>query len=276
MTVKICSIDIADIYFFLLSIVSHYEYIVHVTLINCRRAMKDFLHFLHILHLFLPVGNAQSWRYDRVDLTSSDVALICSIRLCGVPLIRGTSLTGASIHASSLRGKRASARLLSSLPHYSIMMACGVCRTPSALPSQRRPSALLLSSPLFLLFFLFLALLTSSFLSPPAVLFSGIFLPHPFSPSHSSVDPSWFMFLQLPPYGESTERHAYTSLWRWRAWYYALEPIHILAKYTRAREREREKKRKGEGGREKVRWRENVTKGREMKRTSDEEVQKME
>lgn len=31
------------------------------------------------------------------------------------------------------RGKGAFARLLSSLPHYSIMMACGVCRTPFAL-----------------------------------------------------------------------------------------------------------------------------------------------
>lgn len=40
------------------------------------------------------------------------------------------------------RGKGAFARLLSSLPHYSIMMACGVCRTPFALIAPA-PSPLL-------------------------------------------------------------------------------------------------------------------------------------
>lgn len=60
------------------------------------------------------------------------------------------------------RGKGAFARLLSSLPHYSIMMACGVCRTPFALiapaPSPllahaSSPHALLPSPPQLLFLF---------------------------------------------------------------------------------------------------------------------------
>lgn len=72
------------------------------------------------------------------DLTSSDVALICSIqpRRSYARARPRTALTGASIHGRLARKKSLCARLLSSLPHYSIMMACGVCRTPSALPFQ--------------------------------------------------------------------------------------------------------------------------------------------
>lgn len=77
------------------------------------------------------------------------------------------------------RGKGAFARLLSSLPHYSIMMACGVCRTPFALiapaPSPllahaSSPHALLPSPPQLLFLF---------FSSPSfdLLLFSAIFPP---------------------------------------------------------------------------------------------------
>lgn len=63
-------------------------------------------------------------------MTSSDVALIRSIR---PRRSRARARINAPRHGRVSRGKGASARLLSSLPHYSIMMACGVCRTPFAL-----------------------------------------------------------------------------------------------------------------------------------------------
>lgn len=46
---------------------------------------------------------------------------------------RGRARASTRQDTDASRGKGAFARLLSSLPHYSIMMACGVCRTPFAL-----------------------------------------------------------------------------------------------------------------------------------------------
>jgi len=238
--------------------------------INCRHAIKRFLTFRRILRLFLPlisVENAQSWRHDRVDLTSSDVTLICSIRLYGVPLrVRGyVSLTGASIHASSLRGKRASARLLSSLPHYSIMMACGVCRTPSALPSQRSTERALLPPsppPLSSLFSLFsLRRSSSRLLARPSS--PGIFLPHSFSPSPFIRRP---ILVHVPrasfvwrPDGE-TRVHIFVTMTCMILRAGANTHIHAAlstpARETKKREKEKEREeREGEGGRgrEKVR-----------------------
>lgn len=220
------TVQISGIFFSIKLTVSRYEYNCSCYIVNWWRARdKRFLTFLLVssAHFCSSREQTQSWRHERgSDLTSSDVALICSIHLHGVSLRARYISHDERFNARfvSLRGKRASARLLSSLPHYSIMMACGVCRTPSALPSQASTErALLPSSPPSLprhrSFLSSLFSLFSLRRSSPAsrrLLFSGIFLPHPFSPSHSSVDPSRFMFLQLPSYGEPTERHAYTSL----------------------------------------------------------------
>lgn len=78
---------------------------------------------------------------------------------------RGRARASTRQDTDASRGKGAFARLLSSLPHYSIMMACGVCRTPFALiapapsplpahilPSLLRTLSLLLLPNLFLLF----------------------------------------------------------------------------------------------------------------------------
>lgn len=159
-----------------------------------------------------------------------------------------------------LRGKRASARLLSSLPHYSIMMACGVCHTPSALPSQRWP----LSPPTFS----FLSRLPSCRLPP------WRFPPRPFSLSHSSADPSWFTFLRLASYGATMERHAYTSSWRWCAWYYAPEYVKPTPTGEREKDGENKREKREKGKRESEMMRECYEEKRKGTRKSDKETQK--
>lgn len=100
------------------------------------------------------------------------------------------------------RKKSLCARLLSSLPHYSIMMACGVCHTPSALPSQCRPLSPR-PAPSFFFFFLSPSLLLLLLLAPCPSLCSSV----PSSPPFLSFSFIRRPILVHPPLASFVPRH---------------------------------------------------------------------
>lgn len=128
---------------------------------------------------------------------------------CGSDLLN--SSTTFLAHVSPIHGRLARKKSLcaiaivsASLFHYD-----GVWRVPYPI---RLAFPVLTALLLPLLLFHILALLSLSLLwcSVPLLprnLLLRRFPPHPFSPSHSSVELSWFMFLRLPSYGAPTERH---------------------------------------------------------------------
>lgn len=156
-----------------------------------------FLTFRPILRSFVTAENTPSWRHDRADVTSSDVALICSIhprRSCARAQPR-TALTGASIHGRLARKKSlcAIAIVSASLFHYD-----GVWRVPYPIRLAFPVSTVLpppsFSSPFSPLPPLSLSSSSSSTTSHPFSLSLSLTISLPLSSSGASSSSSVFSF----------------------------------------------------------------------------------